>query len=57
MSQFSQEILKLKSSNFSIHVNNELFYLGIDNREHYFCCSLYLSISLSSQGKFVSQFS
>ena len=40
-----------------IHMDNELFYCGIQNGTPCFYSSLYLSIFLSFKAKFVSQFS
>ena len=40
-----------------IHMDNELFYCGIENRTPCFYFSLYLSDFLSFTAKFVSQFS
>ena len=40
-----------------IHMGNELLSRGIENRAHCFYSSLYLSVFMSFQVKFVSQFS
>ena len=49
---FKARMLKL-----CIHMDNELLYCGIENRTHCSYSSLYLSIFLSFNAKFVSQFS
>ena len=49
---FKARMLKL-----DIHMANELFYDGIENQTPCFYSSLFLSIFLSFEAKFVSQFS
>ena len=45
------------SFKLSVHMDNALLYRGFEIRTLCFYSSLYLSIFLSFQGKFVSQFS
>ena len=49
--------LKARMLKLCIHMDNELFNCGIENRSPCSYCSLYLSIFLSFTAKFESQFS
>ena len=56
MLEFSQKIVEARILKLCIHMDNEWLYCWIENQTH--CSySLYLSIFLSFQAKFVSRFS
>ena len=57
MSRVLSSSIRARILELSIHMDDELWYVMIENQAHCSCISLYLSIFLSFQDKFVSHFS
>ena len=57
MLEFFTESFEARMLKLGIHMDNELLYYGIENRTPCSYFSFYLSIFLSVEAKFASQFS